>query len=363
MKILIISENPHNTIGGIEKYNSNLIDLFINNGHDVHEFSFNFNPEKNILFTPNKKLVELNKKTDSNKLSNWKRLKNIKNDKKKINKIWKDYDLIINSTANIAWNKEIYNSNKWLYVQHFNKDFYTQKYIAGKLLSPIIYFGMWLIGIKNPFKQFQNFVFFTPDDKYSLIKNKMKNYYIVPICAFSKKEIKENHKIKNKQQNFIFFGRIDNKQKNIKYTKKLFTKNNLEIEYYGNGDAKLMIDDKYNKFKGSFTKDEIKSILPKYKFSVLLSKYEGFPYSIVESLSLGIIPISTSNCKSINWLLKENGYIVNKKNINKILNKCSSMDDFEIKKMSYKCINFAFNELCLEKFNEKWISILNDFNI
>ncbi len=160
MKILIINENRHNSTGGIEKYTNQLIDIFNKHGHEVSEFAFNLNPERIDIYKHNDKCIPLNRIEKTNApLSLTQKRKVIRSGMKIINDIWKDYDLIINQCANMKWSKEIYNSNKWIYVQHFNPDFYKQKYIAGSSLRPIIYYGMLMVGIKNPFKHFKNQIF------------------------------------------------------------------------------------------------------------------------------------------------------------------------------------------------------------
>ena len=60
MKILIINENRHNSIGGIEKYTNQLIEFFTALNHEVAEYAFNLNPEKIDFFPLNQKAQALN---------------------------------------------------------------------------------------------------------------------------------------------------------------------------------------------------------------------------------------------------------------------------------------------------------------
>lgn len=371
MKILIISENRHNTAGGIEKYNNNLINIFSDHGHTVDEFSFHFRPEKPEIFEQNKKVQMVNETLPFQKISTIKRWQLISRFKKKILEIEKEYDVVINSTNNISWPKYIYRQKRWIYVQHFNKDFYLQKYIAGKFLAPIIYFGMSLFGIKNPFKKFQNIVFFTEDEKKDFIKNDNKNntkkFFCIPIGVYKEAEIKQfSQKINydNKTENFVYFGRIDNYQKRIKMVNKIFDKSQNNIDIFGSGNEKNIITSKYINYKGKFNHSNIPHMLSNYKFSILFSRFEGFPLTIVESLSNGIPVISTNCSKSVKWLINNRGIIVDNKNMIKnlppYLAKMASMKVDNYKNLSKECFKFAIENLSFELFSKRWINLIEE---
>lgn len=357
-KILIVSENPHNTIGGIETYNRELIRIFLSHNFEVDEYSFRFN--KNPI-----KVCELNNSVNQlgNNKCEWSRFKKIRLGVKFLDSIMDDYDLIINSVANIPWTKNIYDSKKIIFVQHFNKDFYMQKYIAGKFLRPLIYFGMWLVGIKNPFKKFKNIVFFSKADAEQIlpIKRKKINFCDIPLAKYSENEIKNFRKMKNdkKKKDFFYVGRIDDRQKNIKLIKSVFTKNKLSIDIYGSGNEKIMVDNHFVKFKGFIRPDEINGIYDNYYYNVLLSKYEGFPFSIVEAMSHGIPSISTDSSCNIKWLIDDRGFLI--KNIEKDfnLNNVKEMLDNDYNNISSKCFDFALENLTKEKFEEKWINFIS----
>lgn len=362
MKILIINENRHNSTGGIEKYTNQLINIFSKHNHEIYEYAFNLNPERIDLYKHNDKCIPLNRisKTD-NPLSMVQKRKVIKNCMNEINSIWKDYDVIINQCANMKWSKEIYNSNKWIYVQHFNPDFYKQKYIAGSFLRPLIYYGMMMVGIKNPFKKFKNQVFFTENDK-QIINSKSIKYACIPLAVYSKKEI-EN--IRLKQQNkigdkpFIFFGRLDNFQKKITYTSNIFNKCKSKIDFYGSGDSSLINQSEYSNYLGLIKPNEITDTLSQYKYNVVLSKYEGFPFTIVESISNGIPTIASNFAPSAKWLTDNKGAIVNKKNIIETINSLNNIDNTQYLELRNNCYEFALENLTLEAFENKWMEFIN----
>ncbi len=360
MKILIINENRHNSIGGIEKYTSLIANIFAKKKHVVHEFSFNLNPERIDMYESNKNIIPLNviPKTDK-PISMHQKRKYINDGVEQIKSIYKDYDLIINQSANIKWFKEFYNHNKVLYVQHFNPDFYKQKYIAGKLLQPLIYFGMSLIGIKNPFKAFQNFVVYT---EYDLKKLKIhdKKSWIIPLAAFNRETIsKVNSSKQIEKKGIAYCGRIDNKQKRIKKLVHLANMNKINIDFYGEGQTYLINGD-YAHYKGLINKDKIIDILSNYKYLILISKYEGFSFSIVESLSLGVPIIISNFCPSSKYLSNQKGIIIkhNENNLKKIIDKL----DENYSKLSKNCIEFSMKNISLEEFKKRWFKVLDFFS-
>lgn len=352
MKILIVNENRHNSIGGIEKYTNLLIDIFTSEGHEVSEYAFNLNPERIDMFEHNNKVIPLNRIEKKDSISMSEKRKNIKRSVKEINNIYDNYDLIINQTSNVKWPKEIYNSKKWLYVQHFNPDFYKQKYIAGKFLAPLIYFGMSITGIKNPFRKFSNFIIFTSYDYKKLSIKKSAKIWKIPLASYSIKEINSFMKTNTeKTHDLIYFGRIDNKQKNIKEMVDFANKNEIKIDFYGSGPDTKLIKGKYVNYLGTINQSKLIDILPKYKYSILLSKYEGFPFSIVESISNGVPIIINNFSPSSSFLLNGNGFYIDQFNNN------SSIYD----ELNKNCYNFAINNLSIEKFKDNWINVLREF--
>lgn len=362
MKILIINENHHSCIGGIEIYSKKLFDLFLSLGHNVFEYSFNINPEKIGESENNKNIVNLNDKgkKSNRKLTIKEKRVTIKKAVLEIAKIQNEYDLIINQTANVKWPKEIYKNSKWLYVQHFNPSFYKQKFILGRFLAPVIYWGMHIFGIKNPFNYFQNFIFFSKQDAVILNKKK-KNHWIISLAATTNEKIIEIKKRKKNSFNkkLIYFGRIDTKQKQIKKMIKFSEQLNLSIDFYGSGNTKVFKDNE-SLYKGMLKNDDILDELQNYHFFILLSNYEGFPLSVVESLSAGVPIIINNFCPSSKFLVNGNGFLLkNKKDIKKLKN---LLDDDELySKIQNNCFQFALEHLTIEKWQEKWKVVLNYF--
>lgn len=367
MKILIINENRHNSIGGIEKYTNQLIELFTSLNHEVAEYAFNLNPEKIDFFPLNQKAQALNVIPRQNPFSWWKKKQIVKAATKEIASFYDQYDLVINQTANIKWPKKIYQSPKWIYVQHFNPDFYKHKFMFVRWLSPIIYLGMELVGIKNPFQQFQNLIFFSKADAAVLNKKKVQ-HWIIPLASYSKAEIETNQlmaqnqqKIKN--QRMVYFGRIENQQKQIKNLIKLAIKNDWPIDFYGSGQLKhfLKAPDLY---KGIVEQEKVAAVLENYSSAILLSRYEGFPFFVVEALSLGVPIIISNFCPASALLAANKGFLAKTKKEQKRINDYWNQlinDPQMFANLQNNCFNFALEHLTIEKWEANWKAVLQHF--
>lgn len=364
MKILIINENKNNFIGGIETYTNTISNFFHSLGHQVYEYVVNANPVvTHSNFSLNEKIIQLNNvKSPTKTLSFFEKQKLFRSTSKKIQSIYKDYDLIICQTHNIKWSKEIYNSKKWLFIQHVNPDFYKQKYIAGPFLRPIIYLGMFLFGYRNPFNKFQNFIFYSKRDEDILNKKKKKSWTIT-LASQTENEIDKYNLVKyeNRTNNIAYFGRLDQFQKNIKRIHKVSTKQNLKIDFYGPENLKLvkLLKDRY---KGPLNPKDVLPKMSSYKFVIALSKFEGFSFTIVESLSSSTPIIISDFCPSASWLVENKGFFVkNKKTEKQIKNFFNNITKEKYEQMQQNCYLFAKNNLSIEKFYENWKNVLDYF--
>ncbi|MDK2819761.1 MAG: glycosyltransferase family 4 protein [Mycoplasmataceae bacterium] len=357
MKILILTEHMHNRLGGIETYTRLLMDYFYKEGHEVSEFSFDLDSlmvledEKYFIKQLHRRDIKFRKLLDLRKLT------------KKIENISKDYDLIINQINNAPWSNNIYKSEKWIFVQHFSSNFFKQHYIAGKFLAPIIYFGMWLFKIKNPFKNFQNHVVFSKSDLDQL-KIKKGKTFIIPLAKYTVAEINDFQKNKlSRNDKFLYIGRIDNRQKNVNFIQKIIGDKN-KVDFYGGGKINLIKEDKNIKYKGIVKPGDISAVFQKYKWFVLLSKYEGFPFVLVESLSCGVPILISNSFASAKFLTQNFSFLVKsrKKDIDKILDVIKTISDNDYKKLVHKSFEFAKENLSLEAFHNNWNKVLKNFN-
>ncbi|MBO6072383.1 glycosyltransferase [bacterium] len=115
----------------------------------------------------------------------------------------------------------------------------------------------------------------------------------------------------SKRKRIIYFGRIDSTTKNVPLIKQIDNQINL-IDFYGNGNKKI-IKELGKNYKGYLNpKINPSDLIKKYKFMVLMSNYEGFSFSLVESLACGV-PIIVKNCfLAASYLVNnnENGFLI-----------------------------------------------------
>lgn len=363
MKILIINENHHSCIGGIETYTKKLANLFTQLGHQVSEFAFHLNPERIGEAATNNQIINLNplKPEQLQSRSMWQKRIAIKTGVAKILTIQDQYDLIINQSANVKWPSAIYQNPKWLYIQHFHPDFYQQKFIAGKFLAPIIRWGMQMVGIKNPFKHFQNFVCYTQADQNRFGFKNHQRCWNIPLSAFDAKEIKAIRDTKKPHLNpqLIYLGRIDPMQKQIKKMIKFAHKLNLKINFYGTGKTRLFKNSPQI-YRGKLNHQDLIATLNQFKYLILFSKQEGFSFALTEALSTGLPVIINDNAASSQWLIKDRGFLIKRKSDLKQLQILIN-DEQLYKKMQDNCFDFALKYLTNEHWNRNWIQVLDHF--
>lgn len=362
MKILIISNNPHNFIGGTEIYNYLLFTTFLEKKIECHEFSFYLNPENNGTEKSIPQVSQLNiKNKRTNKLTILSKLAQILRSMRNLKKIINKYDSVIISCSSIPWRKYIYRNKNVIYIQHFNPAFYDKKYLfKNKIISNIKFILKRLCGIKNPFHIFLNFVVFSKNDEVKLRYTEKQNFFIIPLARFSRKEIINFHNnIPSERNKCVYIGRIDDTDKNITKIKTIFNEQKLLIDFYGDGDKSLMTDDHYCSFKGKIKFSELKIILPNYRYCVNFSEMEGMPFALIESLSCCVPIISYNSSSCIEELIKGRGiFIRSQDDFNGLSKAINSIDEEEYNKMVLSCFNYALNNLCIEEFCNNWLNIV-----
>jgi glycosyltransferase involved in cell wall biosynthesis len=144
-------------------------------------------------------------------------------------------------------------------------------------------------------------------------------------CLSKSASIENQNTLKLPQKYILFFGRIEDKIKNISllidgYNQSKLVQKNIKLVVLGDGSDVLKLQEYVNKLQLSefiefrpFVPNP-SSIIKNAIFSVLTSQYEGFPMVLIESLSLGT-PVVSVDCKSgpkeviqneMNGLLVEN---------------------------------------------------------
>lgn len=367
-RALVITPKNIYDVNGTSNYAYKLIIILINNGYQV-DYYYYFN---------SKHLLE-DRKIESDKLINLNKALNAVDHKEFLNEYEKDLDAKINILKNIEYihamtkllNKKVnfsqYNlildctnyqninfmqQENYFFIQQFQYEWYMQKkYIEN--------------GFFNPFNYAKNLVLY---DSYQLKDyNKNQNYFFNPLCSYNEKFILEKYSeiSKNINEKFngdiVYIGRINNIQKNICFINEMNTKYGLNIKVYG----PIEHNTKVTNYGGKLSRTELIKILEKAKFSILVSNTEGFSYSMVESISLGVPVIIRDSYPSAKYLTsKNNGFLLSKDlNSHEFAKRIKEIqDDLTIdgyKNLVKNCIDFAISDLSTDDFEKRWLQIIN----
>jgi glycosyltransferase involved in cell wall biosynthesis len=276
--------------GGAERSSALLSQMFYDVGYDVHIVCI----LNKIEFPYKGKLLNLGvlKAENDTFLGRWNRLRVLKHYLKTQN-----FDFVIDNRTRIGFLKEfivskcIYTPKKTIYcVRSYRVDYYINpKRFLGRLLYGNAYKIVTVSKtISKKIKETYNF------------KNVTTIYNAVTSEAISKENSTRDY--------ILFFGRIDDDIKNISLLLEGYRTSNLpdqkiNLKILGDGKdvEKLKTQAKELNLAAhvQFTphNPDPSTLIKSALFTVLTSKYEGFPRSIIESLALGT-PVISVDCKS-----------------------------------------------------------------
>jgi len=174
----------------------------------------------------------------------------------------------------------------------------------------------------------------------------------------------------------LFYGRLVDEVKNIKllinsYHKSILPKRDIKLLIVGDGKDKDMLVglvEQLNLSEKVLFKPFIANpfaIVEKAKYTLLTSKYEGFPMTILESLACGT-PVVTVNCKSgPNEIIRNefNGLLVANNNIEALV---EAMNLFILKpELYHKCKSNTKNSISqftMEVIAIQWNNLLKEID-
>lgn len=278
--------------GGAEKSSAILSKILFDLGYDVHVVSV----LDKIDFDYKGKLLNLGllKRKNPGFLGRLKRLAIFRTFLKENN-----FDYVIDNRPRIGFLKEIilarfiYNPQKTIYcIRSYNTDLYIHpniflaKLIYGKAYKLVTVSKAIYLKLKDNFR-FKNLeMIYNPisiGDNFPELKKNVSDY-------------------------ILFFGRLDDDVKNISlllegYSRSLLPRHQIKLKILGDGKDYQFLKTKADDMKFGDAVEflgyikEPDSIIQQALFTVLTSRWEGFPRALLESLQYGV-PVVSVDCKS-----------------------------------------------------------------
>tara|TARA_Y100000991_G_scaffold69067_1_gene51664 strand:+ start:463 stop:1383 length:921 start_codon:yes stop_codon:yes gene_type:complete len=278
-----------------------------------------------------------------------------------------NFDLIIDSRSRPTFFKELiikkilYNNQKVIYIVHSHK---LKNYLPNnKFLANLLYSNAEkIVTVSNTIRELIH-------SKYEF-----KNLEFIPnpIIGFKDPDPALNC-LKLPHRYILFFGRILDSVKNISlllesYSLSKLPSMDIKLVILGDGPDISIIMKKVTKMKLDKNIKFIafnpnpKSIIQNSIFTVLTSRYEGFPMALIESLSLGV-PVVSVNCKSgpkeivVN---KNNGLLVENHNSKALAIAFNLMvDDRNLYKNCLKNAKKSVESYFRKNISSSWRSLLS----
>lgn len=192
------------------------------------------------------------------------------------------------------------------------------------------------------------------------------------------KTVLNQKKSMNSNNTYIYFvGRFDIETKGMDLLFDAINildkrKENIVIDLYGVGDDAQIeyINSRIDEFnyikvtnKGPIYGEEKEQILRKYDIMVLTSRHEGFPMTVLESLSYGVPCIATSGANVSHIIMNNNVGIVTSQNPKDIANSIIKMKkNLENNSEEYieRCQNTIINQYMWKEIAKKSYNLLSE---
>lgn len=315
---------------------------------------------------------------------------------KRVLRVWRNYrawKAVINGNDNVNDNHNRNGNDK---IIHYNfpldapsiiRDFFFLRaaHKRGKRMVIHVHGGLYLFKVQKPYiiRRFLNEVF-SMECPFIVLSNKekeqiqrtyhTKNVFVLPNCVeWPDDNLNDNLNLNDNQNgdtlHILYLGRIEpNKGMDYLYdAMKELKGQNVKLHFAGieqgaNGYVekyKAMLGDRFS-YEGVVAGEEKKTLFRRCQVFVLPSLYEGLPMSLLESMSYGLVPVTT-DVGSIAEYVKDgtNGLLLKVKDSHSIAEALTRLinDSALVQRLSEAARRTIFSRLNPKDYIEKLNSI------
>jgi len=239
----------------------------------------------------------------------------------------------------------------WMYVPHGMLEPWS---LQQKALQKKIYYKL----IENPLTQNANVIRAVGSPEYNNLKKVYQNVTLIPNGV---EEVNVSIEKSYSPIRFLFMARLHHKKGIIPLVKawknsSISNTNQFHLTIAGPDDGNLMellheIKGTSNiTYNGAVYDEQKRELLQQSHFYILPSYSEGFPTSVLEAMSYGLIPVITDGCNFPEVFERGNALKITPEtsNICRSLDVCSNMEKDEIRRFSRKCQEFINDNYTLQ---------------
>lgn len=255
------------------------------------------------------------------------------------------------------------------YLAILIKFFFKKKIIIRAGYEPNILFSFNNISFfKKIFFYVNSYLAYLCADKIVVTSTSIKSFIIKKFRLNKKKIIVIGNYIdtdlfyykekKNFALNFLTISRLSD-EKNLNNLINVFNRNNMNLTIIGNGNFQKFLNEKKiklvnNKIKhlGFIPNEILPNSIKMFDFFILLSNNEGNPKALLETMSMGMIPI-VNNADGLNNIVKHNnnGFLVGKdyEDFELFLSNIKNFNQSLLNQISRNASTYIKNNYSLEK--------------